>query len=84
MQGFTYLPFGQNGVFATKDIADGALLCSIEPIKCLAKPDIYTVQYDDDLHIGAKFLNHSCDPNIDLKFILSENKAYDQTKDGKR
>ena len=82
--------FKQNGVFANFDIPDGVLLFHMDPIKCWDKPDLYTVQYDDKLHIShpqlhlAKYTNHSCDPNIDFKYILTDKKEIDQTADGKR
>jgi len=65
----------QFGVFATKKIPVGTVLWIIDPINIKSVADRFTLQYDEGLHIDgqelgiAQYLNHSCDPNLYLKYV---------------
>ncbi len=61
--------FGK-GVFASKAFKQGERV--IETLgEIVSEQNIYTIQVDWDLHIEptlpAKYLNHSCDPNLGVK-----------------
>ena len=65
--------FGK-GVFATRSFETGEkVLGVVGPL--VKERDIYTIQIAPDLHIAprspAKYLNHSCDPNLGVKMNRS-------------
>src|SRR5262245_46846548 len=59
-----------NGVFAERQFERGDKVLSVTG-KLMQKRSIYTIQIDHNLHIEpnapAKFLNHSCEPNLGVK-----------------
>lgn len=66
-------PFGK-GVFATRAFEKGErVLGVVGPL--VNERDIYTIQIASDLHVAprppAKYLNHSCDPNLGVKMNRS-------------
>jgi SET domain-containing protein len=61
--------FGK-GVYATRSFPQGALVLEVHgPL--VRQRSIYTIQIARDLHLlprpPAKYLNHSCDPNLGVK-----------------
>jgi hypothetical protein len=60
---------GYKKIVALRPYRRGQVICPLPHTSTFDKPDRYTVQIGQDMHIGVGIfssLNHSCDPNVVL------------------
>lgn len=60
---------GEKSLHSTIALKSGDIFSSFEASEIRARPDKYTVQVNDDVHIilqpeYLQYINHSCDPNV--------------------